>query len=76
MTRRNSRFLTLTIHNSHTTHKRAFGKKNVAYRSCHAEWFTSWPWLHYEEDKDTVLCHVCPFHVESEMVTETTKQWQ
>ena len=39
--------------------KRAFGKKNVVYRSCHAEWFQTWPWLHYQEDKDTVLCHVC-----------------
>ena len=39
--------------------KRAFGKKNVVYRSCRVEWFQSWPWLHYEEDKDTVLCHVC-----------------
>ena len=27
--------------------------------SCRAEWFQSWPRLHYEEDKDTVLCHVC-----------------
>ena len=34
--------------------KRPFGKKNV-YRSCCAEWFASWTWLHYVEDKDAVL---------------------
>ena len=39
--------------------KRPFGKKNVVYRSCRAEWFRSWSWLHYDEDKDAVLCHVC-----------------
>ena len=39
--------------------KRPFGKKNVVYRSCHAEWFRSWSWLHYEEEKDAVVCHVC-----------------
>jgi len=46
------------------------------YRSCHAEWFAWWSWLHYEEDKDTVLNHVRPFHTESEAITEITKQWQ
>lgn len=38
--------------------KRAFRKKTVVYRSCHAEWFKSWSWLHYEDDKDAMLCHV------------------
>ena len=31
----------------------------MVYRSCDAEWFKSWSWLHYEEGKDAVLCHVC-----------------
>ena len=31
---------------SYTFPKRPFGKKNVAHRSCHAEWFKSWSWLH------------------------------
>ena len=39
--------------------KRQFGKKNIVYRSFQASWFSSWPWLHYDEANDTVLCHLC-----------------
>ena len=39
--------------------KHMFTKKNIAYRSCHAEWFKSWSWLHYDEDKDAVSCSLC-----------------
>ena len=39
--------------------KRSFGKKNIVQKSCRTEWFKTWSWLHYIEDKDTVLCHVC-----------------
>ena len=28
-------------------------------RSCRAEWFSTWPWLHYRASDDVVLCHVC-----------------
>ena len=39
--------------------KRSFGKKKVVQRSCRAEWFSTWPWLHYRTSDDVVLCHVC-----------------
>lgn len=38
--------------------QRSFGKKNIQ-RSCRSDWFKSWSWLHYVEDNDTVLCHLC-----------------
>ena len=37
--------------------KRDFGKKKIVQRSCRADWFTTWPWLHY--CSDVVFCHVC-----------------
>ena len=36
--------------------KRSFGSKT---RSCQHAWFSSWSWLHYNEQKDTVLCAIC-----------------
>ena len=39
--------------------KRSFGKKIVVQRSCRAEWFSTWLWLHYRASDDVVLCHVC-----------------
>ena len=39
--------------------KREFGKKTIVHRSCRADWFTTWPWLHYRSTDDVVFCHVC-----------------
>ena len=36
--------------------KRQFRK---AKRSCQASWFKRWPWLHYLEDQDDILCFIC-----------------
>lgn len=36
-----------------------FGKKQVQKYSCQASWFKTWKWLHYDEQNDTVFCHVC-----------------
>ncbi len=36
--------------------KRDFGKRK---RSFQASWFHSWSWLHYNEAKDCVFCHLC-----------------
>ena len=36
--------------------KRAFGKRNRAFQSV---WFKEFPWLHYLDDTDVVLCHTC-----------------
>ena len=36
-----------------------FWKEKVVQRSCQAEWFSTWPWLHYRASDDVVLCHVC-----------------
>ena len=33
--------------------------KRSKSRSCQHAWFSSWSWLHYNEQKDTVLCAIC-----------------
>ena len=38
---------------------REFGKKNAKSRSCLASYFSSWPWLTYDVEKDAVFCHLC-----------------
>ena len=38
---------------------REFGKKNVKTRSCQASYFSSWPWLTYDLEKDVIFCHLC-----------------
>ena len=44
---------------SFTFPKREFGKKQVRKYSCQASWFQTWKWLHYDEQKDVVFCHLC-----------------
>ena len=39
--------------------KRSFGKKTVVNQSFQSIWFEKWPWLHYIENDDTVLCITC-----------------
>ena len=39
--------------------KRSFGKKVVVNRSFQPSWFEKWPWLHYIESNDAVLCITC-----------------
>ena len=39
--------------------KRDFGKKIVVKRSCQADYFRTWPWLTYNEQRDVVFCHTC-----------------
>ena len=34
--------------------KRAFGKKNIVWRSLQQAWFKQWTWLHYNEVWHTV----------------------
>ena len=33
--------------------------KETCKRSCKAAWFAKWPWLHYDEEHDDVLCFSC-----------------
>ena len=39
--------------------KRSFRKSNVKLRSCKADYFSTWPWLTYNFEKDVVFCHLC-----------------
>ena len=39
--------------------KREFGKTKVIMWSFQPSWFEKWPWLHYNESEDSVLCHTC-----------------
>ena len=42
--------------------KRAFGKSNPKMRACQAQYFTTWPWLTYDVEKDVVFCHLGKTH--------------
>ena len=35
-----------------------FGQKNVVSCSFQGSWFNKWKWLHYDESRDLVFCHV------------------
>lgn len=50
--------------------KKEFGKKSVVKRSFQPVWFSKWPWLHYVEDEDKVLCFTC-----SKASSENKLQW-
>ena len=39
--------------------KRSFGNQVPAQRSFQPSWFDKWPWLHYLESSDAVLCITC-----------------
>ena len=38
--------------------KRSFGVKKVEQRNFKPQWFAKWPFLHYDEAKDVVFCHI------------------
>ena len=39
--------------------KRSFGQEKVVQRSFQGCWFHQWPFLYYDEGKDSVYCHIC-----------------
>ena len=39
--------------------KRSFGKSKPVLCSAQSKWFSSWPFLHYDEGQDVVFCHTC-----------------
>ena len=39
--------------------KRQFGKTKIVSRSFQCSWYKSWPWLHYMEVTDSVICYTC-----------------
>ncbi|XP_053374024.1 zinc finger MYM-type protein 1-like [Mercenaria mercenaria] len=39
--------------------KRSFGKKNPELRSFNPQWFSVFPWIHYDESKDLAFCFIC-----------------
>ena len=45
----------ITFHFPH----REFGQKAVTKRSFQTKWFSKWPWLHYNEENDSVFCFHC-----------------
>ena len=38
--------------------RRFFGQTKPVQCSCKSHWFDKWPWLHYNEVKDVVFCHI------------------
>ena len=39
--------------------QREFGQKAVTKHSFQAKWFSKWPWLHYNEENDSIFCFHC-----------------
>lgn len=39
--------------------KRAFGVKEITYRSFQPQWFQKWCWIHYDEGRDLAFCSIC-----------------
>ena len=39
--------------------KRSFRKKSIIPGYYQHSWFSKWPFLHYNEAEDTVICHSC-----------------
>ena len=39
--------------------KRRFGKTKGVSQLFQSSWYKSWPWLHYMEVTDSVLCYTC-----------------
>lgn len=48
--------------------KRQFGKASVINRSFQKNWFKTWKWLHYIEDKDVVFCFHCALAHKKQML--------
>lgn len=40
--------------------KRSFGKKTITLRSFQPDWFSKWPFIHYDEAKDAALSAFWP----------------
>jgi len=39
--------------------KRTFGKATPVKCAAQQQWFSSWPFLHYDQGQDVVFCHTC-----------------
>ncbi len=52
---------------------RLFGKKGEK-RSFKSSWFDTWPWLHYLEGNDSVLCFYCTQVTEKQLLPEANSK--
>ena len=53
--------------------KKRYGKQTRAFQS---KWFTEFPWLHYNEQNDSVLCFICAQqHEKSNLRTARNKEY-
>ena len=39
--------------------KREYRNTKVVKRSFQPQWFSRWPWLHYDEERDLAFCYAC-----------------
>ena len=39
--------------------KQKFGQTNPVFKSVQLAWFSKWPWLHYDQVEDKMICHTC-----------------
>ena len=67
--------------------QREFDQKTVTNckRSFQAKWFSKWPWLHYNEDSDSVCFHcikaqtswnACPANLEKTYILTGVANWK
>ena len=54
--------------------KRAFGKKNIVWRSFQQAWFKQWTWLHYDEANDLAYCHICVSALKQKKMKESNAE--
>ena len=65
----------LALHSNPTENfdfpKKGYGKQN---RSFQQKWFEQFPWLHYNEENDSVLCFICTKQNAKENLISATKK--
>ena len=50
--------------------KRRFGDRE---RSCQAKWFVDYPFLHYDTERDVLLCHTCVVAVQQKKILHSKR---
>lgn len=70
----NSVPLMSTIHNAPFHPPASTSFKKTGNRCCHATWFTTWPWMHYDEVKDCIFCFTCTSAIERQLMPPKEKR--
>ncbi len=50
--------------------KKTFGARE---RSCQSQWFVDYPFLHYDVERDVILCHTCLTAVQQKKILQSKR---